>query len=388
MSKAEGFKQLPRLGKMVADEFKALQMRGSDANAAYTDAIREMGGVIDPGSALAAREAALGLTPTTLNITKLPTGLELSKRDDLKEIENVFTGNNLGFFDRTVGKSKAGIDWYDDANVEARAIGQAMGFQGVGKQEDVGAAILALLSPKTKWQDNVNMGRRAGIGLRRGEIQKLAEDMQAQGVTNFADAREAGIFVPPTAKKLNPQTFTKLIKVMDSGTGIGTLRNYDDALKIDSFFGAIRLPAVDRRALMKLGVMDKYERILDPDYIYKGVRLGDLSTKPTIDKFEAIKSLAASGLGYKFPFTTIDDVRGYDVFANALARAARERNLLTPEFQAMDWMKLHELYPKGSPQIMPPTIADSLKAYEQTKQVPEYLLPVVRNAIARGEVIL
>jgi len=389
-AKSEALKLLGTgIGRALGvSEKEALKMANNVAAKEYERAALNSVGGLHPEHPVAIRESLMGLQPTGLDVANLPTGAQLLKNPNLPQIRNAIESNMVNFDKRMVGKDKSGQGWYDLANIEAMKIGEKAGFSNPAKQSDIGAAILAITSPKNVWDANISTGSRAALGLRSGELQKFAEQLADSGAKSFQEARDAGIRIPATASKIFPTQIVKLIKAMDAQGGVGVMNPFDNAIKTDAFYGAIRLPSSIRKMLIKKGVMDKNERILDPDYMINGVRLGDIATMPTIDKFEGAKSLGLSGMGYGLPLKTLDDAKGYRVFSDAMTNAAQRAGVLTPDFQSRGWVAMHNVYPNqnvtGGAGIVQPSIEQSLQAFRDTGNLTPQLLTIINNSLQRG----
>lgn len=370
-------------------EKESLKMANTIAAKAYEKAAKSAtGGIIHPEHPIAIRESLLGLQNPGLNQIDLPTGAALLKYPNIEDIKTNLANNSFNFDKAVVGNNKSGEGWYDTANLEAQKIGAKAGFRNEQKQKDIGAAILAITSPKNRWDNNLAAANRAAIGLKSGELQKFIEDFTNLGANSFQNARDAGLFIPPTAKQIFPAQIAKLSRLIDNQSGVGIMNSYDKGIKTDAFYGAIRLPASVRKQLIKIGVMDKNERILDPEYMINGVRLGDIATMPTIDKFEGAKLLGLSGMGYGLPLKTLNSPKGYKIFADAVQQAAQRAKTLGPDFQSRGWMGMHDIYPNqsviGGAGLVQPSVEDSLKAFNATGSISPELSTILNNALMKG----
>ena len=287
-------------------------------------------------------------------LTKPPTAAASLKSGLAKQVADMTRKNTLAF-DTAIPDSILGnFDWYGLASMDASNVGRSLGFKIPGRQRDVGAGIIATLSPKTKWEVNKKRAMLAAKAYKTGELDRFLTFVDNNNLwgKSLNDIRKAASDAGEAPFKyisgINTYQARDINNMISSRTGLATLKTEELAKKIDDFYGAIRLPDADRNVLIRAGVMDPVtNKILDPSYIYMGQELGTVPTGPVVDKISAGIGLGVPQFGYEgFDLPLLDDPRTYRMQSDAIIDAASISGKTPLRQQSDPWAKRHILYPE------------------------------------------
>lgn len=300
-------------------------------------------------------EGALGMRPiSNFDVVAQPRPSEALSTGVAKRVAKQ-GAKNVAAFDRAVPDAVIGdVDWYGLGALDADQVGRTLFPSGsAGLQRDVGAGIIAKLSPKTPWVTNKARARKAAEAYNSGEMDTFLSFVDNNKLwgksldTIRAAARDAGLPEWKHITGMDTYQVRDIHRMITNRSGLVGLKTGDLAKKIDDFYGALRLPDTDRAALKVIGLMDpETERILDPSAQYLGQTLGDVPTGTVVDKIQEGLMLGYPQIGYKgFDLPLLDDPRTYRLQSDALRDEALRAGKTQLRFQSDPWAKRHYLYP-------------------------------------------